>query len=250
MDKEETISSAESEVRRKISEIVYPKVDWPALETHIPPRVLFISGFKRTGKDCFARHLVAGKFQYRWELFSPEDGHTEFPFHDFLHAPIVAFSDALRLMVYTCLGLKNDYDYETNKENHIVPGGTYTLRSAMIDVGSGGRKSDVALWAKLAFVQFFVENSATKNDAAPKYVVCSDHRFQGEYTMSRYAGIEAVSARLFRSQVQVPNKSIESERDLDRFTTGFLFLGSIDDYESACALWPQYRCFKHVGTIE
>jgi len=221
------------------SEYLVPVTDWPR---DVPSRALMICGYKRTGKDTFARDLRAGNFAgHEWTIYArrstPASRLTEFA-----GAESVAFADALRRGVYGSLDLPSDYDYEVHKDQPIKQDPGVTVRDCMIALGDMGRTIDGAHWVKRALLE--------KPSRKGGEIIFTDFRFPAEYYSVRDgAGIDVVVVRLFRSEIPVPPAGISSEHDLDAFETDFLLVRSEEEFSRAVKIFRQYANYVQIGTL-
>jgi len=236
----------------------YAKIEWPAVGT--PPDVLYICGYRRTGKDTFAADIQSGTSRYARVLYAPVSARADgslLPLRRFMGAPRVAFADALRTAALAFLGLPPSYDCETTKDLPLPPectaavaplmarlGRPATLRDVLIHIGERGRAVDPAHWVKKALGPFY-----RPVGQPPQRVIVSDWRFVGELEQARAAGIAVTTVRLFRIAVPIPPQGIVTEHDLDATPTDWLCIPLGDDPDVAFATFPQYRGYAFSGVV-
>jgi hypothetical protein len=233
-----------------IDGLVLPPVRWPDAKDYDPPVALYLSGFKRTGKDELANGISdlwsPVPYKYHWDAYASNRDTSPSVITSFAGAVIVGFHDKLRKEVYKWRGLPRDYNYEANKDVICSETGR-SLRDDMIAVGAAGRAIDPAYWVKRAFAGYFSCKTASRAK-----LICPDHRFRAEYESAVAVGMKVVTARLYRSEVPVPPADIESEHDLDSFATDFLLVR--DEAEFAKAVKQFGNCqdvgtYRKVGTL-
>lgn len=204
---------------------------------------LLICGFKKTGKDTFARQLRDRAFTcYRgWLIYGARADveHARAIFAKFVGAPLVSFASSLRARVYRLLELPEDFDYDRLKDAPREDG--TTVRHHMIAVGSAGRACDSAFWAKETFNPIIAQCDV---DGGDRFAICTDYRFANEETSCVAAGIDVCTARIFRSEVPIPAResdaSSDSEHNLDNHPARFLIVRDSREFERAALLWPAY----------
>lgn len=240
-----------------------PSPCWP--RGKIPPQTIYITGYKRTGKDTFGNDVRNGVFRYPWSLYgksrdkdptisfrmSSEDkeyfkksskSEAERIFKSFVGAETTAFADELRRIVSNTLSLDAFFDFETNKDTKKIDG--KLVRQHLIDAVSEGRAIDPAYWTKRAFLKFFEEAGREA-----KRVVCTDWRFINELKSAIDAGMSITTVRLYRSIVPVPPENIESEHDLDSIDTDYLLVPDKHNFKEACKNWEFYSGYVLLGSI-
>lgn len=218
-----------------------PRVEWPNTGC-LPPRALFICGYRRTGKDTLATDISEDRITHRWRGYVRADGKFRNIYSDFLRADVAAFHDPLWKFVRNLLGLPRDFDYEGRKDEPRPDDFGRTIRDYMIAVGSAGRTIDRAYWVKQAFARFCVPEFLDRDATV---VVCPDHRFRAEYEAAVSLGLEIVTLRVYRSAVPVPPPDVESEHDLDDFQTDYLLVESEEEFVSATKVWPMYEGYVY-----
>jgi hypothetical protein len=202
---------------------------WPkSEECLVPPDVLMVCGYRRTGKDTFAKCLQAGVFEpYVWCVNSASvDVHNATEnIRSYVGAEIISFASALRACVFEALHIPPDYDYEKNKDVPVAEYGGKTLRDFLIRVASLGRAIDPAHWMKSALLPHF-----SKPGSQPKKLICSDFRYVNEHADACRNGIFVTTVRLFRSEIPVP-PDIPSEHELDNFCVRYVLTRNLSEYE-------------------
>lgn len=115
--------------------------------------LLYVSGFKLTGKDHFALELTSGHFAHHWLVYrDPALLSGEPPaFADlcaaFRGARVAALADPVRAAVAAKLRLPPDYDWNANKDKAVFEG--KLLRKHLIEEAESKRRDDPGHWAKL-----------------------------------------------------------------------------------------------------
>lgn len=218
--------------------------DWP--KELMPPLVMFVAGYRRTGKTTFGEDLSNGTFTHEWDVYAPEEKRDSVAYHrqaflSFQGTKRFAFADELRRTVAWGLGLPINYDFEAKKDTDLVAG--KLVRQHLIDLGAAGRAVDPAYWAKVAMAPLY--------DTTITPAICTDWRFVSEHLLAVKDGnVHPVTVRLYRSDVPVPARSIESEHDLDAVATDYLLVPPhVGEFHAAARMWPQYRGYQRVAHL-
>lgn len=207
------------------------------------PIALFVSGYKRTGKDTFAVDVATGVRSWPWVLYRRWDiDYLGNPADDFKGAEVASFAGEIKRRTWKALGWETTaFDYEKVKD---YPVGNFshrglkirTPRDLMISIGAEGRAVDEGIWTKLALSPYFVD---MKKQA--RMVVVSDHRYPDEVACAREAGVTVVTIRVFRQDSPVPPMDEISEHALDDYATDYIAVSKEDHMCWASILMPQYR---------
>lgn len=224
---------------------------WPVEEGLQPPLVMFIAGYRRTGKTTFGDDLASGTFSHTWEAYAAAERRNMVSLHHeafaaFRGAPRFAFADELRRTVRRVLQLGEHYDFEKGKDTDVVAG--KLVRQHLLDLGKAGRTVDLSHWSKLALVPFYRHADASAPVIAT--AICTDWRFTAERMVAvRDGQVRSVTVRLYRSAVPVPAALAESEHDLDGATTDYLLVPDARQFASAVEMWPQYATYERVAVL-
>lgn len=166
------------------------------------PRLIFLSGKKRSGKDTFAKQL-----------------------HDNYDYQRVAFADALKDQVAEKWGLKrSDFDEDNLKEQK-PPGFSYTRRQLLQHHGIERRKENPEYWTSLARDQInTLLNTGRK-------VVVTDARFPNELEKDDYETQNILTVRIHRpALLAVQSRDThESETALDHFDFDLILINIEND---------------------
>lgn len=226
---------------------------WPSGHNIIPPLVMLIAGYRRTGKDTFGLGLSKGSFEHKWMVFSENPNgffidnelvqHKKI-FSLFKDAVRVAFADELRRILLVDLSLGNNYNFEVNKDTAIVKG--KLIRQHLIDVGTLGRMMDAECWSKKTLVpHFYIGNISSPR----KPVICTDWRFINENISATQANVSTITLRLYRSTIPIPALGIESEHNLDSCKTMYLITPDYHHFNEAIKMWSFYSNYYPVGIL-
>jgi hypothetical protein len=223
------------------------QTEWPDVEHYTPPACLLIAGFRRTGKNVFGEDVRRGTFSYPWVVHGRPDAPplaAPSPFSAFANAPIVAFADPIRSIVSGALGLGPAYDFDANKDTCVVAG--KKVRQHLIDAGTAGRAVAKSFWARATFAPHF-----TRKPSERAAVICTDWRFAGEHAaLVHEAGVrDIITVRLFRREVPIPDRCIESEHDIDNVAATFLCVPDEDHMAAAIAAFPVYANYIPLGRL-
>lgn len=232
------------------------------LESHTPPTPevcpVLLCGYRGTGKDTFYTNLcTSGNIHDQYAFYSAADmARPVDPVKNFLYAIApqalnqpqyqrVAFADALKVEImkrYNIpaepMGLEEKNKIQFKNENNK----DVSFRDLCIHWALVRRSEDPDYWAKKALEPL---KGSTK-------VVFTDWRFLNEYSVVKEKYPQVITARIFRSGVEIPNESIKSEHELDDFTTDILILPKNVNstlaevnasLEGAIAQFPQYKNF-------
>jgi hypothetical protein len=154
-----------------------------------------------------------------------------------------AFADAIRAIMCKRFGLPANFDFDAYKDTLTLEG--KLLRQHMIDCGTAGRKHDPDYWVKQAILPHYGPLATGMR----KRVVVSDFRFRNEFfAAAEHMKVAPVTVRLFRLGVPVTNAGIESEHNLDDFSTDLLCVSSLTAFDACCQCMPQYKQYTYVGT--
>jgi len=184
---------------------------------------LYLSGFKRSGKDTFCNDIINNNIS-RWLIYSKS--YTEQIFNDFLHKSWkrMSFADKLKMMVrnkYFPLYTLNFL--EMHKDDKIFNGKSF--RDYCI---SYSKTKDKNYWIE----------SCMKNININENYIVTDWRFPHEYYYMLKKGIKPYTFRIFRD-VDIPEE--ENEHLLDDFIADFLVINKKCNIGDAVKIFPQYK---------
>jgi len=207
------------------------------------PIITLICGYTRHGKDTFGKDSETHSEYDKWLIF----GTCSSKFIRPQSIKLVSFAEELKQKTLVFLGLNLDWKYlEPFKDTLQVadpqnPTDMRVLRAWYIWYGAEKRKEDLDYWCK----------SALPMDTI-KSVAVTDFRFENEYdyTKREFDVNQAKShhlqtIRVFRSEVPIPEASIESEHNLDKFQTDFIAVTSYQDLKIVQQMFPQYTKHNH-----
>ncbi len=216
-------------------------------------------GYAGTGKDSLYNLLRGGAcIQSGVSLCPPggwlvyADADTPLPHYGNGAAlQRAAFADALKGDSFPFLGLPGTYiDYEAVKNTlEVTPAGTEVkkiLRQYYIEYGAMRRKEDIHFWPKRVLGPHIRADSKEHTDV-------TDFRFLSEevYTAeaTKAVGMTYDTMRVYRSDVKVADKSVQSEHELDDFQTTYLFVTSAEEFVRAVTVFPQYATYMLRGAV-
>lgn len=192
-----------------------------------------ICGYTKTGKDMLCEHLNTGKGCYDWMILRERGSNLVFPFGPGVR---VGFADAIKREVKKLIApdLLKYIDLEKEKDTVLSTG--LTFRQHCIIHGSKMKQEDLYYWCKLAFSDIIKEQV--------NIVTVSDWRYLFEYGYALSVSKACITMRVFRKDVPVPPRDIESEHSLEHVPTDFLVIPIADyeeEFKEAVKQFPYYR---------
>lgn len=204
--------------------------------------VYLICGFKRTGKNALADELVytrspqangfSGKsfLDVSWKVLRNPNKSI----HGIIKTKpeCVSFAGEVKREVMGALGLDSEFDLEKNKDVYLVEG--KPIRQHLIDYAESKKVNDKYYWSTLAFKNIDIKETD---------VVVSDWRFMSEFEYVSKLNTDIVTIRVFRKDVPIPDKNINSEHELDSFKTDYVLIPLFDtekEIGSLLDVFPQY----------
>lgn len=205
---------------------------------HHSEKVILICGYRRTGKDTFFTKLSSNTNDlFHWRIYKHPNTLNLYIDHTLTYQR-TAFADALKeeaSIIYGIPIIIPDADKDIKQFIHYQTRELVSARDIHIEWGAIRRSEDPDYWCKEAFKRA----ALSSNDSC---CAVTDWRFTNEagYTLDNYDNV--LTVRLYRSDVPVPDSSIQSEHDLDNYRTDFLLLrDDVDgEYEKAIERFPQY----------
>jgi hypothetical protein len=196
-------------------------------------KYLLLCGYKGTGKDLFINELLFRN--ENWCIYSLENHQRNY---EEIYKPRskLGIFDSVRKDVSKQLGLPFSVtQLDQIKDNMIVAG--KKLREYMNDIISKKCQED----------KFFFENEALKNTIEEDDYITSDFRYNRTFDFFKNEKGGVLTARLFRSDIKVPDEKEKGEHILDNFVTDFLLVPK-EDHEkhfNICReLLHQYKEYK------
>ena len=196
--------------------------------------ILILIGYKGTGKDTLFKILNKEIKEYHpWLIFNKDN--DKFTYIN-LNFTRLAFADSLKDEV------KSLYNIECSEENKDIKNininnELVSFRSLCINYGKN--TLDKQKWVKIV---------CSKINNNTNYII-TDLRFKHEIEYLKMFfdknNIEYKTIRLFNSDINIPDKNIISEHELDDYKTNFLFLKKFEDKDK----FTQYNNFNFCGKI-
>lgn len=204
------------------------------------PTITLVCGYRRTGKDMLFNILSnpdESSSRFKWRIYKhPDKLDKTFKSANTKYMR-TSFADALKREASAQYGIPlsiSDADKDKRQFTHYSTGETVSARDIYIEWGAIRREQDLNYWCKSALA--VVPNDRTAN------CVVTDWRFRNEaiYALNTFNNV--ITVRIYRSDVPEPAMDIESEHNLDTYTTDFLLLRDKDDEEfiKAVRRFPQY----------
>jgi hypothetical protein len=193
---------------------------------------LLLCGYKRSGKDTFYQ-ILAGTAYYSLRIYrSPSAPSWSFsgPYYRY------AFADSLKeevASVYHIPCTIPDHEKEVKQFIHYQTGKPVSARDIYIEYALYKRGQNNNYWAEK------ISDLLTKNEGTS---VITDWRFYNEEMVIKNKHQHVYTARIYRSGVDEPPLSVQSEHELDDAITDYLIVPE-GDFENATRRFPQYRDF-------
>ena len=198
-------------------------------------KVLLVTGYRRTGKDTLYEMMVGNK-PMTWCVYHKQ-GADKLRLKQVLDSRSwvkASFAHHIKVMVLQDYNARYDKRYMFDDiemiKDVMMPDGL-TLRDMLISKGDEMKLIDKDYWSKL------VLNNVVRD------TVVTDWRFIDEATYALPLK-EVTTIRLFRPEVNVPDKAIVSEHDLDCYDTDLLLVTDRTGFDEAVKLFPQYKDFE------
>jgi hypothetical protein len=243
--------------------------EWPTDE--MAPDVLFICGYRRTGKDTFANDVVRGSFSHDWAVYaSPEIMHSSGGRWACQPRGRWMSTSEFEEMIDCHARHRSEGGGEEKAQRQPLPRSPFVtfvgaervafadairnIVSASLGLGDGfdyeKHKDSMVIREKTIRMHLIDAGTAgrkidpnywVKEALAPTFgmgknaVVCSDWRFVNEFNActNHPVNVNGTSVRLFRPDVPVPAIDINSEHDLDGYKTDYLLIPKPSDFEIA-----------------
>ena len=212
-------------------------------------RIVLVSGYRRTGKDTFYQILQGEcKSHFTWHAYAKPSASVKDLRSPGMKFQQKSFAQELKLETAKEYGIpefvsdddKDVKQYLDTETNDIV-----SARDLYIKHGALRRSQDRNYWCRRVLDAI---TEANIQDQSLSYTV-TDWRFPNEYayTVSRFS--DAVTVRLWNSDVPEPPADVESEHALDAHATDLLLIPHYKPHEFQRALekFPQYADYEHVG---
>jgi hypothetical protein len=212
----------------------------------IEMKVILICGYRRTGKDTLYQKLTSpDPLGFSWTIYQHPSRTQKVLSKDESYVRS-AFADALKLeasVEYNIPAIIPDEDKDLKQFVHPQTQELVSARDIYIEWGSIRRSQDPDYWCKAVFKSLIVDEETS--------IIVTDWRFHNEcrYTIETFEN--TITCRIYRSDVPEPDAQIESEHQLDSYTTDVLLIRSDDDleFERAINKFPQYREYIPTGVI-
>lgn len=205
-------------------------------------RVILVCGYRRTGKDTLYHKLShPNETQlFNWQVYRPSNSSNNLNLD---HSPVrLAFADILKEEAsekYQIPLVISDADKDIKQFIHYQTGEMVSARDIYIEWGAIRRKEDPNYWCKVAFES--IDNESC--------VIVTDWRFENEIAYAQSKFDDVVTIRLYRSDIDEPDITIESEHNLDTYLTDLLLVKDEADFNVAIQKFPQYREYTLTGSI-
>lgn len=223
-------------------------------------------GYSKTGKDTLFQLVKAGwtcqqpckavipsmpeskniKPLFFWYVYALPK--TEFPeYGDPSVIERIASADILKEQVCTGLNLKGGFrKYEPVKDTLMCGDPAKLLRHHFIDVATEARKTDIDCWIRKALEPHIPSKKEDKESSEKKplkILFKTDWRHHNEkaYAAKHYP---IKTHRQYRSDVSIAPLNVESEHQLDKEVTDYLWVTSEEEFQEALKLFPQYKDFQ------
>jgi len=190
--------------------------------------IILICGYRRTGKDTLYE-ILKGNNSFVWRVYSKNVLN--------IYPKAIQKSFALELKRYVSKKYSiPEYIPDNEKDLKIYDG--KSARDLYIFEGERKRSKNINYWC-----------DRLNLDDDKDYVI-TDLRYRNE--VNYFKNKEHVTIRVFRSDVEIPDKDIDSEHDLDGFKTDYLLVTSKEEFKKCLEIFPQYSDyeFKHMTNIE
>lgn len=189
----------------------------------------FICGYRHTGKDELCRKFLTGK-GYNWIIFSQKYKAFNRTFDNFGQ---FSFAHSLKKEVEEIHNIPSD-TVDKNIRRFVVDGKTVSARDMWIKVAAERRSEDI---------DYFSRKLKPDNN----YII-TDWRYLNEIEFHK-DNFDITTIRVFRKDVEIPGKDVESEHCLDMKETDFLFVDSFESFYTCKSLLPQYNDYIAIGKI-
>lgn len=228
--------------------------------------IYLVCGYRRTGKDTLFKILdnksknllnsdTLFQSQKPWQIYK-NPNHQNISFNNEKYQRI-AFADTLKEEASEVYGIPKYIDDEDKDIKQFVHYKTKELVSARdiyIEWGAYRKSQNINYWCQLALssvplnIQNFNIKSTNRGTYDVNYVI-TDFRFEHEadYSKSNYDNV--ITIRVYRSDVPIPDKNIDSEHNLDKYSTEFLLVTDDNEFKKALELFPQYTNYIKCETI-
>lgn len=179
---------------------------------------ILICGYRGHGKDSFADFLY-GDDKFTWQIFD-KNGEIcdvgKIPFEkSFVRT---SFAGALRDEVFEIYGIPQLVkDKEAKIFTHPTTGEKISARDALIEHGKIRRDQNPNYWI-----------NAVINRNPQKNLLVTDLRMKNEYNVMLEKFENVYVVRVFRCGVKIPDKSIETEHDVDDLSADFLVTNNLE----------------------
>lgn len=226
--------------------------------------IILVCGYRRTGKDALCKILADDTTpHFPWKVYT-HPGLLGQQLINKTNNPMlvkrVAFADALKKESseeYNIPAFVSDDDKEIKQFTHPKTGELVSARDIYIEWGAIRREQNVDYWCEKALYEINYDNSVANvwldlgMTKIPHCVyVVTDWRFPNEmHYFNKHSLHPVKTARVFRSEVPIPNMNIDSEHGLDNTTTDYLLVKDDNEFEKACKIFPQYRGYVLNQTI-
>lgn len=201
--------------------------------------ITLICGYRTHGKDFFFKKLdnkVNNKFiclyqdEKKLNHFKKLKNHKRIAFADCLKQDlekIDKIEENKDKKVYR-KNINNDYIIDINPE--------FSGRDIYIDYAKSMKEKDINYWVKRAIFNLDINCSN----------IITDWRFQHEYDYMIENSKNILTIRIFNFEKVIPCKNVESEHDLDNFSTDFLIIPfeQIENLENIYKIFPNYSEYK------
>ncbi len=186
--------------------------------------ILFITGYRRTGKDTLCQQIQnKSNIPFNWTVYSSPT--TDLKFNQvldlFCNGKRLAFADCLKQEVKDILGDPN-LDIDKEKDRLILPDGRL-LRQLLIDHGQLRRDQNPHYW-----IEKIIPKLEDKT-------IITDWRFPNEINYPY--GKKIITIRVYDKNVPIPPYGV-SERDLDSFCPDFFLTRGETTFDNLVTQFP------------
>lgn len=193
--------------------------------------IILICGYRRSGKDVLCNRIMQNN-NYNYYVYSNDK-------------QIVLSNNYIRVGLADSLKqeVNNLYSIDvtdSNKDNTIVINNKLVSpRDLYIEHARKMKEIDIDYWCKKALSQYINTD---------KRIIVTDFRLLDEYQYITNNFSNVVTMRIFTSSVPIPDKNINTEHNLNNFTTDYLVLRE-NEFNNTVKLFPQYNNYKLIDII-
>lgn len=212
------------------------------------PKIILLCAYRRTGKDTLLK-LISSDIKnfdnlFHWDVYKSPSSTQNIP----LHFPFQHISFAARLKDeasshYGIPPVIPDDQKDIKQFTHYKTGEIVSARDIYIEWAKIKRLEDPDYWCKLSVTDI--------NNSHDDYIIITDWRYINELSFISNLYSDILTIRLYRSDVPMPPLDVESEHNLDNYSTDLLLLktNTQGEYEKALERYPQYKGYVYATTL-